>query len=157
MSVGSRVGWLLLVLLLLLRGRLVWPAGGRGGRLAAGGGLAAAHELLLRLEVCILAGRKRVAGPHQRVLDRSDELGGEDGLRRDGAGHRFLPSLEHLVHLAARAVVDLGICAHEYRVELRAEIQGVRRGDVFDDGVEYVECGESSVWWCLVQVSFCTL
>ncbi len=151
-SVGPGIGGL------LLRGRLVCPAGRRGGRLAGGGrGLAAAHELLLPLVAILVGGKGGVAGAHQGVLDGPHVFEREDGLGRDGARHRFLPRLEHLVHLPPRAIVDLGVGAHEYRVELRAKIQGVGRGDVLDDRVEYVERGQCAGGRRLGAVSLCSL
>ena len=133
MSVGSGIRR-------LLRGRrLVWPAGRWCGRLSAGCGLAATHELLLPLVATLVGGKGGIPGSHQGVLNRPDLLEREDGLCRDGTRHGLLPCLEHLVHFPPCPIVDLGIGTHEDRIELGAKVERIGCRNILDDRIEDVQ------------------
>lgn len=124
----DRLSWIRLLLSIrsgkrrLLRRRLVSSSCRGSGCFSTGCGLAATEELLLPLEAVLVGGEGYVPRSNQGVLDRPDLLNREDRLCRDGARHRFLPSLEHLVHLSPCAIVDLGVGTHENRVKFGTEV-----------------------------------
>lgn len=118
-----------------LRRRLIWSGGRRSGCVTAGNGCPATEELLLALVACLVGGKGGIPRSHQGVLNWPDLLEREDRLCRDRAGHRFFPCLEHLVHLPSCAIVDLGVSAHEERIELRAEVQRIGGRHVLDDRI----------------------
>lgn len=63
-----------------------------------------------------------IAGSQQSVLNGSNQFKWEDRFLGDGPGYRFLPCLQHFVHLSPCRVVDFGVGTHEDLIELGAEI-----------------------------------
>lgn len=92
----------------------------------------AAHLLLL----CLKRRRPRL---DEGIFYRTHNLGWEDGARVQGTRHGLLPRLEHLIHLAARGVIDRCIGLHEGLIELPAKEKRVWSPHILDDGVEQVQ------------------
>lgn len=64
-------------------------------------GLTTTHELLLALETALGSGKRSALRSDQGVLDRPNLFDREDRFLRYGTWNRFLPCLEHFVHLCA--------------------------------------------------------
>lgn len=72
------------------------------------------------------------------VLNGADNIRRKDRPRVDGARHRLLPCLEHLIHLPPRGHIDGRVGVHEGLIELATKEQRVRSADILDDRVKNV-------------------
>jgi hypothetical protein len=111
----------------------------RGWGISKGYRRAPATEKLLLASHAVLVGLKSCRpGLDQSVLDRTHNIRWKHRPGINRTGHRLLPRLQHLIHLAPGRMVDERVGIHEDLIELPAKEQGVRSSNILDDGVQNV-------------------
>lgn len=78
-------------------------------------------------------------GLDKSIFNRSGHFREEHRACIYGPRHRFLPRLQHFLHLPANVVIHECICFHEGREQLSTEEQRVWCADILDNRVEEVK------------------
>lgn len=142
---GRRLVLLRRVALVLCRGRLLTVPSRRSGCLLVWSRRSyratSTQVLLLIIPHLLLLGlHSRCSCLDQGVFNWTSDIRWEDRACIHRTRYRLFPSLQHLVHLSPDAIVHQCISFHEGRVKLATEKEGIGGTDIFDDGIEDVEC-----------------
>jgi len=78
----------------------------------------------------------------QSILNWTSDLCRKDRSSIHRTRNRLFPSSQHLNHLGPSIVIDSCIAIHEDSEDVATEEESVRRANIFDYRIEYIESWE---------------